>query len=919
MGALVCLLVVLLGLPCVSTAMSMSGPTGPGGGGGGGDVFVSGAPSSGQVTIWADPTHVQGVSLLPVTAGGVGAAPTAGDQVFVSDSATAGTWRLLPDCPDTAGQHLNYDIATNAWICGTTGGGSPLFSVLQSGTNTTAAMVVGTGASLIPTGTGSILATALVTDPPDCAAPLFARTISSTGTLGCAQVGFGDLTGMATDLQIPDLSTLETALTPLRCVQTDAAGKLTVATDLCGTDSGVPSITFGDIGGTATDAQIPPLNTLDTGLTPSRCVETDAAGTLVSAGTLCGTGGGGSSFSALTGGTNTTATMMIGTGASLGVTGTGSITATALATDPPDCAAPLFARTIGPTGALGCAQADFAELTGLATDAQIPTLNTLETGLIPNRCVQTDGTGKFTVAAELCGSGGGPGVTDGDKQDITVSASGAAWILDPDTVTYAKLQNTSAASVLLGRGAAAGAGDPQEITLGANCTMTGTVLNCTGGPGGGDVVVSGTPTANQIAIWVDDSTIAGTSALSFNVTDFDVSAATRTRPNKVGTTPPATCSVGDTFFDSDATVSQKLLACETAPSGWAPVGGVGGGGTVTISGTPAAGQLAAWANSNTIEGVSTLNINHAAASVAVAGTVTTSTEYVTTGAGGVTRTLPAAASGTSTRRFTVLKVDSGAGALTVAPAGADTINGSATPLSTTTQWAGFEVQESAANGWVAQPIASTAAAGVSFPLIGTSNANPCFAVGAGGATNPAFQVDCSAATAVTGLQVVSAATGTATILQVTGTAASEALTIQSKSAGNLRLSVPGGTGVMQIQIGGTNKVSVSTNGQAVGLVSAQTIADTNTIAAEVCGGVKRVTSAGAVTTNTTNTFTNPGSTLVGCKMSVRNVGANNITLDSNALFKTLGATDVVLTPGAAIDVFSDGAAWYQLTAILVAN
>ena len=82
-------------------------------------------------------------------------------------------------------------------------------------------------------------------------------------------------------------------------------------------------------------------------------------------------------------------------------------TATALATDPADCVAPLFARTISPTGALGCVQVGFADLTGLSTDGQIPDLNTLSTGLTPSRCVETDVTGKLAVTAGACGTGGG--------------------------------------------------------------------------------------------------------------------------------------------------------------------------------------------------------------------------------------------------------------------------------------------------------------------------------------------------------------------------------------------------------------------------------------------------------------------------------------------------------------------------------
>lgn len=81
-------------------------------------------------------------------------------------------------------------------------------------------------------------------------------------------------------------------------------------------------------------------------------------------------------------------------------------------------------------------------------------------------------------------SGGTGGVTDGDKGDITVSSSGAVWTVDNDAITYAKMQNVSAASKLLGRGSAAGAGDVQELTLGTNLSMSGTTLNASSGIGG---------------------------------------------------------------------------------------------------------------------------------------------------------------------------------------------------------------------------------------------------------------------------------------------------------------------------------------------------------------------------------------------------------------------------------------------------
>src|SRR6185503_2623235 len=62
--------------------------------------------------------------------------------------------------------------------------------------------------------------------------------------------------------------------------------------------------------------------------------------------------------------------------------------------------------------------------------------------------------------------------------DATLAFTGALTIAD-NSVTYAKMQNVSAASKLLGRGAAAGAGDPQEITLGSGLAMVGTTISAT--------------------------------------------------------------------------------------------------------------------------------------------------------------------------------------------------------------------------------------------------------------------------------------------------------------------------------------------------------------------------------------------------------------------------------------------------------
>lgn len=106
-----------------------------------------------------------------------------------------------------------------------------------------------------------------------------------------------------------------------------------------------------------------------------------------------------------------------------------------------------------------------------------------------------DSDGRVTNAVNTTIAGVAP--ADGDKGDLTVSASGATWTIDNDVVTYAKLQNISAASKLLGRGSASGAGDTQEITLGTNLSMSGTTLNAAGGAG---------TFPQEATIWVDQMT-----------------------------------------------------------------------------------------------------------------------------------------------------------------------------------------------------------------------------------------------------------------------------------------------------------------------------------------------------------------------------------------------------------------------------
>jgi len=89
-----------------------------------------------------------------------------------------------------------------------------------------------------------------------------------------------------------------------------------------------------------------------------------------------------------------------------------------------------------------------------------------------NVTITTDAT---TDTITINSTGGGGGISDGDKGDISVSGSGTIWTIDNQAVTYAKIQNITN-NRLLGR-ANGTSGTMQEITLGSNLSLSGTTLN----------------------------------------------------------------------------------------------------------------------------------------------------------------------------------------------------------------------------------------------------------------------------------------------------------------------------------------------------------------------------------------------------------------------------------------------------------
>lgn len=100
-------------------------------------------------------------------------------------------------------------------------------------------------------------------------------------------------------------------------------------------------------------------------------------------------------------------------------------------------------------------------------------------GLVPAPASGDAAANKYLKADGTWATVSASGVSDGDKGDITVSSSGTAWTIDNDVVTYAKMQNVSATSRILGR-ITSGAGDVEELTG----TQTTTLLDAFVGDSG---------------------------------------------------------------------------------------------------------------------------------------------------------------------------------------------------------------------------------------------------------------------------------------------------------------------------------------------------------------------------------------------------------------------------------------------------
>lgn len=189
-----------------------------------------------------------------------------------------------------------------------------------------------------------------------------------------------------------------------------------------------------------------------------------------------------------------------------------------------------FVTHIPASGVPAKAQPAFSNLSGTASDAQIPNLNTLSTGLTGSRCVETDASGLLTVTAGACaGSGGGGTVTSVDASGGVETASGSA-VTTSGTIRASMLVNAQTGTTYT-----IVSGDRGKLVTLSNASAIAVTLPQAGGtfPAGWYAMLSNIGTGT-VTVTPTTSTISGAATITLETGEWALITSDGTNYNAVG-------------------------------------------------------------------------------------------------------------------------------------------------------------------------------------------------------------------------------------------------------------------------------------------------------------------------------------------------------------------------------------------------